>query len=154
MAFPQDELDPGEEVLLDLNPVFGRLVLPWLELILVTGVTWLLIGVIDGPLIAAGDLGWLRRVLLAAWAGLVAWRAVAPVAAWLGERTVVTDRRVLLRRGWLRPRVVVIDRAAIRAVDRRGADLELRVDPWGPPLALRDVPGARRVARLLAPGRG
>ena len=69
MAFPDDELDTREAILLDTNPTFGRLVWPLLGLMVITGVCWLLIGFIDGPAIAPGDLQGVRQLLLFAWLG-------------------------------------------------------------------------------------
>ena len=85
MAFPDDELDTREAILLDTNPTFGRLVWPLLELMVITGICWLLIGFIDGPGIAPGDLQGVRQLLLFAWLGLILWRVVRPVLSWLGS---------------------------------------------------------------------
>lgn len=149
MAFPWDEMDDDEDVVLDTNPVFGRLMWPLVELALITGVIWLLIGFIDSPRIAPGDLSGMRDVLLLAWPLLVAWRVVVPGLEWLGERFVLTDRRIILRRGLLRSRVVTVDLRAVRGVDRRGHVLQLYVSPYGPPMAIRDVPATRKVAKMV-----
>ncbi|UBI01949.1 YdbT family protein [Corynebacterium freneyi] len=149
MAFPWDEMDDDEDVLLDVNPAFARLTWPLVELALITGVIWLLIGFIDSPRIAPGDLAGLRDFLLIMWPILVAWRVVKPGLEWLGERFVLTDRRIILRRGLLRPRVVTVDLRSVRGVERRGNVLQVRVSPFGPPMAIRDVPSARKVAKMV-----
>lgn len=150
MAFPESELDPREVILLDTNPTFGRLVWPLLELMVVTGVCWLLIGFIDGPAIAAGDMQGVRQLLMIAWVVLVAWRVAKPVLGWLGERFVLTDRRIILRRGILRPQVVSIDLRSVRAVNRKGGVLYLQTRSFGPPLAVEDIPSSRKVARMVS----
>ncbi|WP_448852054.1 hypothetical protein [Corynebacterium sp. 335C] len=150
MPFPYDEMDPGEEVLLDVNPVFTDLVRPMVELAVITGVIWLLVGFIDGPYIGDGDLRGLRAMLLTAWPLLLAWRVGAPVLGWLGRRLVVTDRRLILRRGIVRPDIVVVDLRSVRGVGRRGSVLEVSTGPWRPPLVIEGVPGSRRVARVIA----
>ena len=149
MTFPYDEMDDDEDVIVDTNPVFGRLTWPLLELALITGVIWLLIGLIDGPKIAPGDMQGIRDLLLISWPLLIAWRVGKPVAEWLGERFVLTDRRIILRRGLLRPRVITVDLRSVRGVDRRGNVLQLRVNPFGPPMAIRDVPATRKVAKMV-----
>lgn len=149
MTFPYDEMDDDEEVVLDTNPVFARLTWPLVELALITGVIWLLIGFIDGPRIAPGDMSAVRDLLVLAWPVLVAWRVGGPVAGWLGERFVLTDRRIIMRRGLLRPRVITVDLRSIRGVDRRGNILQLHVSPFGPPMAIRDIPATRKVARMV-----
>lgn len=149
MAFPWDEMDDDENVLLDVNPAFARLTWPLVELALITGVIWLLIGFIDSPRIAPGDLAGLRDFLLIMWPILVAWRVAKPGLEWLGERFVLTDRRIILRRGLLRPRVVTVDLRTVRGVERRGNVLQVRVSPFGPPMAIRDVPSARKVAKMV-----
>ena len=150
MAFPDDELDTREAILLDTNPTFGRLVWPLLELMVITGVCWLLIGFIDGPAIAPGDLQGVRQLLLFAWLGLILWRVVRPVLVWLGERFVLTDRRIILRRGIVRPQVVSIDLRSVRAVNRKGGVLYLHTRSFGPPLAVEDIPSSRKVAKLVS----
>lgn len=149
MAFPWDEMDDDEDVLLDVNPAFARLTWPLVELALITGVIWLLIGFIDSPRIAPGDLAGLRDFLLIMWPILVAWRVAKPGLEWLGERFVLTDRRIILRRGLLRPRVVTVDLRTVRGVERRGNVLQVRVSPFGSPMAIRDVPSARKVAKMV-----
>lgn len=150
MAFPYDELDPREIVLLDTNPTFGRLVWPLLELMVITGVCWLLIGFIDSPAIAPGDMQSVRQLLIIAWPLLVFWRVARPVLRWLGERFVLTDRRIILRRGVLRPQVMSIDLRSVRAVNRKGGVLYLHTRSYGPPLAVEDVPSTRKVAKLVS----
>lgn len=150
MAFPWDEIDDDEEILLDTNPVFGRLVWPLFELLVITGIVWLLIGFIDNPGVASNDFMAIRNFLLLAWIVLVFFRVARPLLAWLGERFVLTDRRIILRRGLVRPRVVTIDLRSIRGIDRNGTVLLLRTNPFGPPMALRDVPSTRKVAKMVA----
>ena len=149
MAFPYDEMEPGEVALLDVNPVFSRLVRPLVDLVVVTGVIWLLIGFIDGPYIGDGDLAGMRATLMLAWPVLLAWRVGGPVLDWLGRRLVVTDRRLLLRRGIVRPEITSIDLRSIRAVDRRGSMLAVSTRYWREPLVIEGVPGSRRVVRAL-----
>lgn len=145
MAFPYDNMDPDEEVLLDLNPVFGRLFMPTMELILITGVAWILIGFIDGPYIGSGDLMGVRTVLLVGWVAMIAWRVGLPVLRWLRERTVVTDRRLLMRDG---SRVSSVELRAIRSVDRKGSEVRVRA-AGAPPIVLYDVPSARKISRII-----
>lgn len=150
MAFPHDELGAHEQILLDTNPTFNRLLWPLLELMAITGVCWLLVGLIDGPHLAAGEFGVLRTLVMLIWLALIGLRVVRPVLAWLGERLVITQHRILLRRGFFSPRVVAIDLRSIRAVDRRGSVVYLHTHPNAAPLALMDVPGSKKVARLVS----
>lgn len=145
MAFPYDRMSDNEEVLFDLNPAFGRLFMPLMELILVTGVVWLLVGFIDGPYIGSGDLMGVRTMLLIGWVVMIAWRVGLPVARWLRERIVVTDEQLIVRDG---SRVRAIPLRAIRAVDRKGSEVRIRAS-GAPPVVLYDVPSARKISRIL-----
>ncbi|MBV7295580.1 PH domain-containing protein [Corynebacterium sp. TAE3-ERU12] len=149
MAFPDDELFPGEYVRIDVNPTFGRLVLPLLELILATGVAWILIGVLDGSLFNGSELAWLRSALVLGWLAVVGWRTVLPGLRWLGERFVLTNQRVILRRGVLRRAVVTVHLTEIAGATRAGNTLLLHVDAYHPPMAIRDVPKIRTILRMM-----
>nr|WP_120492119.1 PH domain-containing protein [Corynebacterium lactis] len=150
MSFPHSEMEPSEKILLDTNPTFGRLVWPLLELMVITGVVWLLIGLIDSSAMVGSGMQPVRNFLLIGWVVLILWRVVPPGLAWLGERFVLTDRRILLRRGLFRPRVTTVDLRSVRSVDRKGSALYLRTHYFGPALEVADVPSARKVAKMVA----
>lgn len=150
MSFPYSELDTNEEILLDTNPTFGRLVWPLLELMAITGVVGLMIGFIDGSATVGAGMQTVRTFLFFAWTVLILWRVVRPSLNWLGERFVLTDRRILLRRGLLRPRVTTVDLRSVRSVDRRGSALLLRTHYFGPLLEVEDIPSARKVAKMVS----
>lgn len=149
MSFPHDHLEISEEILLDTNPSFSRFVWPFLELMAITGLCWLTIGFMDNAVNAASDFGSARMLVVIAWLVLVAWRVGLPVLHWLGERFVLTNRRILVRRGLLRRRVTSIDLLSVMYVARNGSTLILETSPFGQRIAIVDVPSSRKVAKMV-----
>lgn len=97
MAFPEDILDSGEQVINNLRPHWRKVAIP----------------VVLAPiLVGLGSYGYfavrhhaggfvLKYVVLAVAAILLIWWSIRPFLFWLTTRYVVTDRRVLMRNGVL-----------------------------------------------------
>lgn len=97
MAFPENILDQGEHVVLDLHPHWRRLVVPVLLIPLVVGVAsylWFVVphGATRGPL---------RVGILVVALGLLLWFSLRAWLRWVTTRYVVTSRRVVVRTGVL-----------------------------------------------------
>lgn len=149
MAFPFDHLDSEEHIMLDTNPSFSRFLWPLLELLAITGLSWLTIGFMDNAVNAASDFGVARQLVFLAWVVLVVWRVGVPVCEWLGDRFVLTNRRILVRRGLFRQRVTSIDLYSVVGVDRKGSTLIVRTTPYGQRVLISDIPSSRKVAKMV-----
>jgi uncharacterized membrane protein YdbT with pleckstrin-like domain len=93
MAYPQKLLAEGEQVVLDLHQHWKMMVLPFLELLAVLGLTGFLLAVVDD------DLG--RYAVLGVAALLVIVFFVVPFLRWRTTHFVVTNERVVMRSGIL-----------------------------------------------------
>ncbi|MEJ3656042.1 PH domain-containing protein [Actinomycetes bacterium KLBMP 9759] len=153
MAYPDDLLVPGEQVVMHKHPHAKLLVLPVLVLLLVVGI---------GSFLAAlvAEQSWAPW----AWLGLgvvgvvlVVWWTVMPVVRWRTTHFVVTTRRVLVREGVLSRQGIDIPMSRINSVQFRHTALErllgcgtLVIESASEePLEFADVPGVEKVHALL-----
>lgn len=99
MAYPRENLAPGEVVVVHRHPHWKGLVPPILMFWLVT----LAAGVVVGVLWSSQDAGpartWGAVAIGALWGLATVWWLVRPLASWLTTHFVVTDRRVIYRNG-------------------------------------------------------
>ena len=107
----------------DLTSPMRTLTFPVLELILVTGLSWMLIGWLDQP--GMGTDPQLRNAVVLIWAALAFWRFALPLLKARRRRFVVTDRRIVVRAGAWRARTDSIPFQDIRSVKRRRSE-----SPW------------------------
>jgi uncharacterized membrane protein YdbT with pleckstrin-like domain len=97
MPFPDNILDEGEEVVLDLRPHWRRVVFPVVLIPIVVGVAsylWFVLpdGASQGPL---------RIAVVVVALGVLLWWSLRPWLKWLTTRYVLTTRRVVTRTGVL-----------------------------------------------------
>lgn len=137
----------GEVVLADLTSPLRTLTFPVLELILITGVSWMLIGWLDRPDVVVETQ--LRNSIVLIWCLLVLWRFVLPLALSRRRRFVVTDRRVIVRAASLRPRVDSIPLREVRGVQCRRRGISLAIAGHDLPLFFPDVPRTKKVVGLI-----
>jgi uncharacterized membrane protein YdbT with pleckstrin-like domain len=115
MAYPDDLLVEGEQVVVHTHPHWKKIVLPVLALLLVVGLGSYLAAVIATQTWSAAGwaaLGGLGLVL-------VGWLTVLPVIRWRTTHFVVTTRRVLVREGVLTRQGIDIPMARINSVQFR-----------------------------------
>lgn len=112
MAYPDDLLVEGEQVVLHKHPHWKKVVLPVLALLLVVGLSSYLAAVIA----AQAWAGWGWIVLGALALVLVGWLTVIPVIRWRTTHFVVTTRRVLVREGVLTRQGIDIPMRRINSV--------------------------------------
>lgn len=153
MAYPDDLLVPGEEVVMHRRPHWKVLVVPVLAFLLVVGAATFLAALIrDQPWV---EWGWLA--LAGTGTLLVLWLTVSPVIRWRTTHFVVTDRRVLVREGVLSRTGVDIPMSRINSVRFRHTVWE-RVLGCGTlviesasdePLEFDDIPDVERVHAML-----
>lgn len=103
MPFPRRLLAEGEELVLDLRPHWIALVWPLTEIALdVAGVVLILVYMPDSwP-------AWVRWLVVALGAGLIAFSALPKIVAWATSHFVVTTDRVIHREGWFAKRSMEI----------------------------------------------
>jgi uncharacterized membrane protein YdbT with pleckstrin-like domain len=153
VAYPDDLLVEGEQVVVHRHPHWKILVVPVLVLLLVVGAASFLAALVS----AQSWAPWAWLGLVAAGLALVGRFTVFPVVRWRTTHFVVTDRRVLVREGVLSRHGMDIPLRRISSVRVRHSLLE-RILGSGTlviesesdeSLEFDDVPGVRRVHAVL-----
>lgn len=137
----------GEVVRADLTSPMRTLTFPVLELILVTGLSWMLIGWLDRPDMVVDPQ--LRTAVLIIWLVLAVWRFVLPLLRARRRRFVITDRRIVVRAGGLWSRADSIPFRDIRTVKRRRNGISLAISGHDRPLYFPDMPRSKKVAGMI-----
>jgi uncharacterized membrane protein YdbT with pleckstrin-like domain len=120
MAYPDELLVEGEQVVLHHHPHWKKIIFPVLALLLVVG-----LGSYLAALMAAQAwAGWGWLVLTGLGVVLVVWLTVIPVIRWRTTHFVVTNRRVLVREGVLTRQGIDIPMSRINSVRFRHNLLE------------------------------
>jgi uncharacterized membrane protein YdbT with pleckstrin-like domain len=153
VAYPDDLLVEGEQVVVHRHPHWKMLVVPVLVLLLVVGVTSFLAALVS----AQSWAPWVWIGLAAAGLALVGRFTVFPVMRWRTTHFVVTDRRVLVREGVLSRHGMDIPLQRISSVQFRHSLLERMLGSGtlviesdsDESLEFDDVPGVRRVHAVL-----
>src|SRR5262245_17036200 len=112
MAYPDELLVEGEQVVLVKHPHWKKIILPVLALLVVVGLGSYLAALMSAQ--AWAGWGWL--VLGSLGLVLVGWLTVAPVIRWRTTHFVVTTRRVLVREGVLTRHGIDIPMGRINSV--------------------------------------
>ncbi|MCX2162225.1 MULTISPECIES: hypothetical protein [Corynebacterium] len=165
--------EPDEVILAELSPSRRSAFFPIVELILITGLIWMAIGLIDGhlasqsvqilgfepnPLTRAGDLTqndtlislvWGRRALLVLWV-ILAWRrCIRHLVFRQRSRMVLTDQRLITATGHLRSEIAQVPLGHIVDARHRGQEVSVYVAGTRMPVVLRQVPYAKKFTKLL-----
>jgi uncharacterized membrane protein YdbT with pleckstrin-like domain len=153
MAYPDDLLVPGEQVVVHRRPHWKVLVVPVLAFLSVVAAGTFLAALIRNQ--SWATWGWLA--LAGVGLVLVLWWTVVPVVRWRTTHFVVTDRRVLVREGVLSRQGIDIPMSRIHSVRFRHTVLErflgcgtlVLESASDEPLEFDDIPGVQRVHALL-----
>lgn len=157
MSYPDNALAAGEQVVIHRHPHWKRLILPVLALLLVTGFAALGSGFVNSTPWAQLTKNILQGVIWGIWLILVGWLTVWPFLSWLTTHFVVTNRRVMYRRGVLTRSGIDIPLARINSVEFRDRIFE-RMFRTGTliiesasqdPLEFSNIPRLREVHALL-----
>jgi uncharacterized membrane protein YdbT with pleckstrin-like domain len=97
MPFPDNILDEGEEIVLNLRPHWRRVVVPVVLIPIVAGVASYLWFVVPH----GGTRGPLRIAIVVVALAVLLWWSLRPWLKWLTTRYVMTTRRVVTRTGVL-----------------------------------------------------
>jgi uncharacterized membrane protein YdbT with pleckstrin-like domain len=153
VAYPDDLLVPGEQIVMHKHPHWKMLILPVVVLLVVVGA-----GAFSAALVRAqawAPWGWLAVGVVDV--GLIARFTLWPVLRWRTTHFVLTTRRVLVRDGVLSRQGIDIPMSRINSVQFRHTLVE-RILGCGTlviesaseePLEFDDVPGVERVHALL-----
>jgi uncharacterized membrane protein YdbT with pleckstrin-like domain len=153
VAYPDELLVPGEQVVMHRHPHWKMLVLPVLVLLLVVGIGSYLAALVSTQ--SWAPFAWIALAVVGL--VLVVWLTVVPVVRWRTTHFVITSRRVLVREGVLSRQGLDIPMSRINSVQFRRTVLErllgcgtLIVESASDdPLEFSDVPNVEQVHALL-----
>jgi uncharacterized membrane protein YdbT with pleckstrin-like domain len=153
VAYPDDLLVEGEQVVMHKHPHWKMLVVPVLALLLVVAIGSYLAALAGSQ--TWGHWAWLATAVVGL--GLVIRFTVVPVVRWRTTHFVVTTRRVLVREGVLTRHGIDIPLKRINSVQFRHTIFERIVGSGtliiesasDEPLEFDDVPGVEKVHMLL-----
>ncbi|AWB81375.1 hypothetical protein C3B44_02570 [Corynebacterium yudongzhengii] len=146
MSWPRTDHD--EVIRADVTTPPGVLAYPMFEAIGITAFLWIAIGVLDNPQFGFYEPT-LRSALVMVWALLLLWRLGLPLIRARRRRAVVTDQRVMIRAGSLRPRIDSIPLYDIHSVRRYKGGLNIAVFGRDRPLYYPHVGKAKKVAEII-----
>lgn len=138
------KLGRGEVVLADMAPPLRGVIFPFLELIIATALSWMLIGWMDAAAVDAS----IRNAVVGIWFLIVIWRFFWPLIRQQRQRFVVTNKRVMYLPGG-RGRTESIPLMQIRNVRRRRGGIDIGILGYGEPVHFPNVGRARRVEALI-----
>lgn len=152
MAYPDELLVEGEQVVVHRHPHWKKVILPVLALLLVVG-----LGSYLTALVAAQTWSGWGWVLVGLCLALIVWLTVIPVIRWRTTHFVVTSRRVLVREGVLTRQGIDIPMSRINSVRFRHNLLERMIgcgtlvieSASDEALEFDDIPDVERVYTLL-----
>ena len=153
MAYPDELLVSGEEIIMHRHPHWKMMVVPVLVLLVVVG-----LGSFLAALIGAQTWGlWARVVVLVIALALVVRFTLVPLIRWRTTHFVITNRRVLVREGLITRRGMDIPMRRITGVQFRqslferlfGVGTLVMESASDEPLEFEDVPGIEEVHGLL-----
>ncbi|OLT12180.1 hypothetical protein BJF78_24975 [Pseudonocardia sp. CNS-139] len=153
MAYPDEVLVEGEQVVVHKHPHWKMLVLPVFVLLLVVAAGSFLAALVSAQPWA--PWAWLAIAVIGL--GLVVRFTVVPVVRWRTTHFVVTTRRVLVRQGVFSRHGIDIPMSRINSVQFRHTLLERLLGSGtlviesasDEPLEFADVPGVERVHAVL-----
>ena len=126
----------------DMAPPLRALVFPFLELIILTALSWMLIGWMD----VHGMDAQLRNIVVLLWAILALWRFLKPVLRLRRQRFVVTNKRVVAMNG---RSIESIPFVQIRGAHRHRGGISIGIFGYAQPVYFPDVGRTKRVEDLI-----
>lgn len=153
MAYPDELLVSGEEIVMHKHPHWKILVGPVLLLLIVVGVGSFLAALVGAQTWSP----WARLVLGVVGLALVIRLTLLPVIRWRTTHFVITTRRVLVREGLISRRGMDIPMRRINSVEFRHSLFERLLgvgtlvieSASDEPLEFHDIPDVERVHALL-----
>ena len=165
---------PDEAVLADLSPQRSSVLFPVLELVIITALLWMGVGLIDAHFdtVARNTFGtvyappsavvamlpqdqtlvvllWLRRFLLVAWVWMAWRRCIKHLLFRARARMILTNQRLITMTGHLRSEVGEVPLRHIVDARHRGSDVAVYTMGARLPMVMHNVPHSRKFVRLL-----
>lgn len=157
MAYPRENLAPGERIVLHRHPHWKCLSGPFVLFILVSAIAGVSAGLVSASSLTgtAEMLAYLVVALL--WVAAAIWFFLRPLISWKTTHFVLTDRRVIFRNGILTRSGIDIPIRRINTVEFRHGPIDrllrtgtlLIESASDEPLAFDDIPQVERVHALL-----
>ncbi|UCZ59032.1 PH domain-containing protein [Mycolicibacterium phocaicum] len=157
MGYPDNVLAADEHVVLHRHPHWKRLIGPVLVLLLATALAAFLAAVVNHTNWDSNAKNIIFAVIGVVWLVVLGWLTVWPFLTWRSTHFVITDRRVMFRRGVLTRSGIDIPLARINSVEFRHQLLD-RILRTGTliiesasqdPLEFHDIPRVEQVHSLL-----
>lgn len=153
MAYPDELLVDGEQVVVHKHPHWKMLGLPVLAFLVTVGVAVYLAALARN--LSWAGIAWI--VIAAVAAVLVVWSTIVPTIRWRTTHFVVTTRRVLVREGVLSRQGIDIPMSRISSVQFRHTIIERMLgcgtlvieSASDEPLEFDDIPGVERVHSII-----
>jgi uncharacterized membrane protein YdbT with pleckstrin-like domain len=153
MAYPDELLVAGEQVVVHKHPHWKMLLLPVLAFLLTIGLAVYLAALARD--LSWAPIAWLLISLLAV--VLEVWLTLRPLIRWFTTHFVVTTRRVLVREGLLSRQGIDIPMTRINSVQFRHNVLERLLgcgtlvieSASDEPLEFDDIPGVEKVHAII-----
>lgn len=143
----------GERVLVDVTGTFRAMTFPVLELILITAISWMIIGYFD-HIPAVDEMTAFtippesRNLVVLVWLVLCGLRFVLPLIRQRRKRFLVTNHRLIVRDSGISTAAQSFPLHAIAQVGARRNQVVVNVRGYGN-LVVNDIPRARRVAEAI-----
>ncbi|WP_051451626.1 PH domain-containing protein [Actinospica robiniae] len=99
MSYPTRLLSEGERIDLELRPHWKALVLPIITLVITCGAAGFLLTILPSPSKTSGEASWIAVGVVAL--GVIIYFVVRPWLHWLFSNYVVTNRRLIIRLGFV-----------------------------------------------------
>ncbi|NNG98950.1 PH domain-containing protein [Gordonia araii] len=157
MGYPEENLAPGETVVLHRHPHWKLLVPAFLAFAIATLIAGILVGIVTGStLTGAGRMSALIAIGVF-WGLALFWCFLRPLVSWATTHFVITDRRVIYRNGIVTRSGIDIPLSRINTVEFRHGLLD-RLMRTGTlviesasdePLTFHNIPNVERVHALL-----
>lgn len=157
MGYPESALAKDEQVVLHRHPHWKRLIGPVLVLLAGTALAAFVAAVVNHTNWDSNAKNIIFAVIGVIWLVVVGWLTVWPFLNWRSTHFVITDRRVMFRRGVLTRSGIDIPLARINSVEFRHQLLD-RILRTGTliiesasqdPLEFHDIPRVEQVHSLL-----
>ena len=157
VGYPENALAGDEQVVLHRHPHWKRLIGPVLILLVATALASFAAAYVNSLDWDAKAKTVVSLVIAAIWLVVVGWLSLWPFLTWWTTHFVITDRRVMFRRGVLTRSGIDIPLARINSVEfrHRLADRMLRTGTLiiesasQDPLEFYDIPRVEQVHSLL-----
>lgn len=131
-------------MLADMAPPLSTMLYPFLEVLIITALSWMLIGWMDRPENMIDPQ--LRNIMVLIWLLLVLWRFIVPLIRTRRQRFMVTNKRVVVKQGRATESIPL---AQISGARRYRGGINIGVYGYAQPVYFPEVGRVKRVEELI-----